>query len=352
VTATTAIERVRAAHHWALLPSGSAAAVGDHVARLAATGARGLVVPQIFAPPWATLGAAATAGDLGDLDLASGIALGFVRSPLETAMAALDLDRLCGGRFTLGLGSSTQVANEDRFGVPYGRPVARLRELTELVHRMVTADEQATIGRFEGEFWHVDLTGVRLPRPVRPSIPIYLAPLRATMTEMAAEVADGIFGHPTWSPDWITGEVRAAVERGLATSGRARSDFRVTAWLRVVITDDHEQGVRDAKVGIPFYAGLRQYESYFDAIGVGDDARVLMDLNESGAAPADVAAAVSDALVDELVPVGTPEEVAARIAPVLEVADELLLAPPNGLSGDRTRAYEAAIAEHLLPGAH
>jgi alkanesulfonate monooxygenase SsuD/methylene tetrahydromethanopterin reductase-like flavin-dependent oxidoreductase (luciferase family) len=214
---------------------------------------------------------------------------------------------------------------------------------------MVTADEQAGIGRFDGEFWHVDLTGVRLPRPVRASIPIYLAPLRATMTEMAAEVADGIFGHPVWSPSWITGEVRAAVERGLANAGRARADFRVTAWLRVVITDDHDEGLRDAKAGIPFYAGLRQYESYFDAIGVGDDARVLMDLSESGAPPADLAAAVSDALAEELVPVGTPEEVAERIAPVLDVADELLLAPPNGLSGERTRAYEAAIAEHLLP---
>jgi alkanesulfonate monooxygenase SsuD/methylene tetrahydromethanopterin reductase-like flavin-dependent oxidoreductase (luciferase family) len=144
------MERVRAAHHWAILPSGSAAAVGGHVARLAATGARGLVVPQ----------------------------------------------------------------------------------LTELVHRMVTADEQAGIGRFEGEFWHVDLTGVRLPRPVRPSIPIYLAPLRATMTEMAAEVADGIFGHPVWSPSWITGEVRASVERGLANAGR---DAGALLSVRIVV---------------------------------------------------------------------------------------------------------------------
>ena len=78
VTAAAAIDRVRAAHHWAILPSGSAAAVGDHVDRLVATGARGLVVPQIFAPPWATLGAAATACEL---DLASGIALGVRAQP-------------------------------------------------------------------------------------------------------------------------------------------------------------------------------------------------------------------------------------------------------------------------------
>jgi probable F420-dependent oxidoreductase len=348
MTSSDPVARVRAAHHWALLMPGRAESVRAGVERLAAAGARGLVVPQIFAPPWATLGAAAMAGDL---DLASGIALGFVRSPMETAMAALDLDRLSGGRFTLGLGSSTRAANEDRFGVPYDRPIARLRELTTLVRRMVSGDEQGGIGRFEGEFWHVDLTGVRLPRPTRASIPIYLAPLREAMTEMSAEVADGIFGHPVWSPSWITGPVREAVERGLARSGRRREAFRVVAWMRVVITDDREQGLRDAKAGIPFYASLRQYESYFDAIGLGPDARALMELTEAGAPPADLAAAVSDAMVEELVPVGTVEEVAARIAPVLDVADELLLAPPNGLPAEQSRAYEAAIAEQLLPGA-
>jgi alkanesulfonate monooxygenase SsuD/methylene tetrahydromethanopterin reductase-like flavin-dependent oxidoreductase (luciferase family) len=341
------VTRVRAAPHWAMLPSGSAADVRGHVERLTATGAKGLLAPQIFAPPWATLAVASTATDVR---LASGIALGFVRSPMETAMAAIDLDRLCGGRFTLGLGSSTRAFNEDRFGVDYAKPVSRLRELTELVHRLVTLDEQAGIGHFQGDFWELDVRGIRLPRPTSPSIPIYLAPLRETMTQMAAEVADGIFGHPIWSVGWITGAINDAILRGLANAGRPRDRFRFAAWLRVVVTDDHEQGVRDAKVGLPFYVSIRQYESYFDAIGLGDDARRLMSLSESGASPAELASAVSDALVEALVPVGTADEIAARIAPVLDVADELVLAPPNGLPAAQTRAYEAAIAEHLLPG--
>ena len=120
-------------------------------------GVSGVLVPQIFAPPWAALGAAAACDE--DIELASGIAMAFVRSPLETAMAALDLDRLSGGRFTLGLGSSVRAWNVDRFGVDYDRPVSRLRELVTLLKRMVTLDEQPRIGRFEGEFWHVDLDG-------------------------------------------------------------------------------------------------------------------------------------------------------------------------------------------------
>ena len=146
---------------------------------------------------------------------------------------------------------------------------------------MVTLDEQPRIGRFEGEFWHVDLDGIRLPRPIRPTLPITLAPLRAAMTEMAAEVADGILGHPVWSPRWITGEMRAAVDRGLARAGRRRGDLRITAWLRVAITDDIEQGRADARVGIPFYASLRQYDSYFEALGLAADARRLQDLAEA-----------------------------------------------------------------------
>jgi probable F420-dependent oxidoreductase len=343
-----AAERVRSARHWAFLPQGRLAAIREEVARARAAGVAGVLVPQIFAPPWAALAAAAACDD--DIELASGIAMAFVRSPLETAMTALDLDRLSGGRFTLGLGSSVRAWNVDRFGVDYDRPVARLRELVELVKRMVTTDEQPTIGRFDGEFWHVDLAGIRLPRPIRATLPITVAPLRAAMTEMAAEVADGILGHPVWSPRWITGGMREAVDRGLTRSGRARADLRITAWLRVAVTDDIEQGRADAKVGIPFYASLRQYDSYFDALGLGPDARRLQDLAEGGAPPDEQAAAVSDALADELVIIGPPHVVAARIAAVLDVVDDVCITPPNGLPAAPTRRYADAIADHLLPG--
>src|SRR5436190_2505607 len=327
--AMEATVRVRAASHWSFLAGGRLPTVRDEAERLASLGVRGVLVPQIFAPPWATLGALAACSDL---ELGTGIAMAFVRSPMETAMAALDLDRLSGGRFTLGLGSSVQDWNERRFGVPYARPVARLRELVQLVRRLVTVGEQAGVGQFEGEFWRVDVRGVQLPRPARPTLPITVAPLRAAMTEMAAEVADGILGHPVWSLRWIGTEMRAAVERGLERSGRRREDLRITAWIRVAITDDIEQGRRDAKAGIPFYASLRQYDSYFAALGLSDDARRLQDLAEAGAGPPDLAAAVSDKMADELMLIGPPDEVAARIAGILDVVDDLCLAPPNGLS--------------------
>ena len=241
---------MRAAHHWAFLPAGPPGLDPRRGRTASATaGVSGVLVPQIFAPPWAALGAAAACDE--DIELASGIAMAFVRSPLETAMAALDLDRLSGGpvhaRARQQRAGVERRALRRRLRPPRG-PAARARRRSQADGH---ARRAARIGRFEGEFWHVDLDGIRLPRPIRPTLPITLAPLRAAMTEMAAEVADGILGHPVWSPRWITGEVRAAVERGLARAGRQRSDLRITAWLRVAITDDIEQGRDDARVGHP-----------------------------------------------------------------------------------------------------
>jgi probable F420-dependent oxidoreductase len=342
----SATDRVRAAKHWGFLMPGTAAAISTEVARQEALGVAGVMVPQIFAPPWAALGVAAASGDV---ELATGIAMGFVRSPLETAMAALDLDKISGGRFTLGLGTSVKEWNEDRFGVPYDRPLARLRELTTLVRRLTTASEQSEIGLFEGDFYRVDLRGARLPRPVRPSIPIWLAPLRSPMIELSAEVADGLLGHPVWSPRWIKGEVQDAVARGLARSGRSREHFRIVAFLRVAISDDVDQATQDAKAGVPMYAQIAQYASYFAAHGFADEAGALSSLAASGAPYRDLAGAITDEMAREFVIVGTPEEAAEQIADLLPYVDELCLTAPTALPPDRTREYEAAIAQHLLP---
>lgn len=346
MTTTVAVERIRAVRHWAALGAGPLPTVRAQLDRLTDRGITGVVVPQVLTPPWATLGVAAACSDL---QLATGIALAFVRSPLETATAALDLDRLSGGRFTLGLGSSIRAWNVDRYGVAYERPVARLRELVALVRRLVSADEQASVGRFEGEFYSLDLRGVALQPPVGARVPVSLAPLRAPMTQLAAELADGILGHPIWSPRWITTEVADAVERGLARAGRSRHEVRITAWLRVIVTDDRAQGLTDAKASLPFYV-LPQYDSYFADHGLSEDAAAVQSAVAAGAPPAAQAAAVSDALADTLVLVGTADEVADRIAPVLDVVDDVCLSVPPGIPAERARAYDAALAAHLLPG--
>jgi alkanesulfonate monooxygenase SsuD/methylene tetrahydromethanopterin reductase-like flavin-dependent oxidoreductase (luciferase family) len=87
-------------------------------------GLYGVWVPQLFSPPFPTLAATAMAST--KLMIGSGVALALSRSPVETALNALDIDRISGGRMVLGLGTSTRTLNEEIDSRTGARPVLRL----------------------------------------------------------------------------------------------------------------------------------------------------------------------------------------------------------------------------------
>ncbi len=112
-----------------LMPAGT---IAEAAKQQEDTGLLGTFAAQVYGPPWTALAAAATTTTR--LQLASGIAQAFVRSPFETAMKAMDLDRISGGRFVLGLGPTVRSWSEGAYGVPgYGRPLAHLREVVEVI---------------------------------------------------------------------------------------------------------------------------------------------------------------------------------------------------------------------------
>src|SRR5207249_1494025 len=123
--------------YWSIVTPMSAPAIAAQAKALEAAGLEGLFAPQVYGPPFAPLAAAAAVTTR--IQLATGIAIAFVRSPVETAMAAMDLDRISGGRFTLGLGTSVRAWSEGMFGGTYGKPLDNMREVVEIV-RMVNAD--------------------------------------------------------------------------------------------------------------------------------------------------------------------------------------------------------------------
>ena len=115
------------------------------------------------------------------------------RTPAATAMAAITLDHLSGGRFVLGLGVSGPQVVEGWYGQPYPRPLARTREYIDIV-RMALARKKV---QYDGEFFTLPLPngpGKALQltvRPVREEIPIYLAAIGPKNLELAGEIADG-----------------------------------------------------------------------------------------------------------------------------------------------------------------
>src|SRR3989441_12108344 len=181
---------------------------------------------EMFHDPFLPLTAAASS--TSRIGLGTSIALAFVRSPWVTALSALDLDVLSGGRFILGLGTGLKRLNERWHGVAYGKPTPHIRECVKLI-RLIT--ERAHTGepiRFSGHYYDVDIQGWQRPlAPTRENIPIYLAGVREGMIRTAAEVADGLLGHPIYSLRWINDVVLPSLSRGLRDGGRRRGNIEV-----------------------------------------------------------------------------------------------------------------------------
>src|SRR5438034_7175943 len=139
------------------------------------------------------LSAAALATE--SVELGTSIAWAFGRSPLLTAVTALDLDELSGGRFVLGLGTGTRRMRTDWLGAPGDHPARRLRETVEAIRAVWSAAEAGAV-EYEGELVRLSVRPYGRPGQVRASLPIFLAAVNEGMARTAGAVADGVVGHP------------------------------------------------------------------------------------------------------------------------------------------------------------
>ena len=308
-------------------------------------GAEGVWIPQTFDPPFTTLGAAAAV--TRRLKLGSGIALAFTRTPLETALGALTLDRLSGGRFVLGLGTSTRHVNEKFHGVAYGEPIARMREIVPVLRTIIERAHTGELAELHVSGYPMDLRGLFSPPPVRPTIPIFLSPLFEKTIELAAEVGDGIVGHPLWTPRWVTEVVAPRAKASVAKRGRDRASFEMNLWVYCLIDRDREKALADARGVAAFYAGVGQYKRYFAAHGFEKEAVAIAEATARGdlagafaATPVEMGATFSAA--------GSPDEVRERVATIAAVADSITLVAPHTVDPASAATYRAAILDTFL----
>ena len=330
--------------YWGIVTATVPASVLTAQAKMAEdAGLEGLFAPQVYGPPFVPLAAAAAV--TSRVRLASGIALAFVRSPFETAMAAMDMDRISGGRFTLGLGCSVRSWSEGFFGMPYGKPLAHMREVVEIIRTVIAKAHTGELKRYDGVYHKHDFSELQPPpAPVRTDLPIWIAALRGPLLSLAAEIGDGVMGHPIWSIPWATTKMPEALERGLKRGGKQRSDIEVSIWPWVAISNDKAEAINDARPTLAFYAGVAQYEEYFAAHGFREEARRLQDGVKRGDF-AGVAHLVPDEMVETFVICGSPDEVRKKVEPLWEVADSLCPVPPAyTLPPEKLMAYVGAIA--------
>jgi probable F420-dependent oxidoreductase len=306
-------------------------------------GTHGIFVPQVYGPPFTTLGAIAAVTER--VQLASGIAIAAVRSPFETAMAAIDLDRISNGRFILGLGTSVHAWTSGVFGTPKYKPVSHLRETVAAVRHIIKGAHKG-LAPFAGEYYRADFRELQPSAPpLRDEIPIWIAALRAPLVRLAGEVGDGLIGHPMWSVEWALDHMQREFAAALAAAGRRRDQVEVNLWPWVAPHDNEAEAIADARPTMAFYGGIKQYEPFFEAHGFGAVARQLQ-AGVQGGNYLNVAHLVPDDMVRTFVVVGKPEKVRERVERLWAFADSLCpVAPVYALPVEKLAYYSEQIAQ-------
>ncbi len=317
--------------------------------RLEASGRYGILAGQSWGPPWIPLAAAAAVTER--VQLACSVAIAGVRSPFETAFAALDLDRISNGRFVLGLGSSTRWVTRSHFGVDCAKPVQQLRECVAAV-RHIVAHAHTGLTPFAGETYHADFEGLEpTPPPVRPAIPIWLGALRSRMTRLAGEIADGVIGHPLWGVDHWLGPVQRDLAAGAQAAGRRLEDLHQCVYLTVAIADDPGEAFADARQSVAAYAAIAQYAPFFEEAGHGDAAARIRRHWAAGERER-AAREVDEAMARAFVIYGDAEHARREVARVSGIAASFSLSPPSwGVPLEKTTAYTKQIDRAFFAGA-
>jgi probable F420-dependent oxidoreductase len=264
------------------------------------------------------------------LRLGTAIAIGFARTPMNLAHLAHGMQSISGGRFVLGLGSQVRPHVEKRFGMPWSRPAARMREMVQAIRAIFAAWEGRGALDFRGDFYTHTLMIPAFdpgPNPFGPP-PIFTGGFGPLMTAVAGEVADGFFAHPFHSRRSLLANVLPALERGLAKSGRRRADLEVIC-ATLVVTADDEAGFERSKLAarkqLAFYGSTPAYRSTLDCHGWGALHAELNRLSKTGRWDA-MTALVDDEMLETIAVVGPRATIADRLrARLTGIADGVSL---------------------------
>jgi probable F420-dependent oxidoreductase len=238
----------------------------------------GLVSEETKDDPYVVMALAAQATTR--LQLATGVAMAFPRSPTITAMSAWSLQKLSRGRFTLGLGSQVKGHIQRRFGMTWSPPGPWMREYVLAVRAIWAAWQTGAPLDVKGEHYNINLlVPLFTPAPIEhPDIPIHLAALNPYMCQVAGEVADGIRPHPVCTRKYIEEVMLPAVRTGAAKTSRQLDGFAVCIKPLVATAPDAtglERAIRTIRARIAFYASTPAYAAAFEAHGLGALAQKL-----------------------------------------------------------------------------
>lgn len=272
------------------------------------------------------------------------------RSAAMTAMTAMTLDNLSGGRFRLGLGASGPQVAEGWHGQRYGRMLARTRDYVAIVRKALARERVV----HDGEAIQLPLPdgpgkALRLTvAPVQERIPIYLAAIGPRNTALAGEIADGWL--PTlFSPEHVA-QLRANLEEGAARAGRSLDGFDIAPSVQVFIDDDLDAARDRMRPFIALYVGgmgsRRQnfYNRLVQRYGFEDAAREIQDLYLDRKY-AEAAAAIPVELIDMVSLCGPRDRVRERLQVYRDAGVGTLMVTPAAVDGQERVRQLRELAE-------
>jgi F420-dependent oxidoreductase-like protein len=264
--------------------------------------------------------------------LGTGIVQISARTPTATAMAALTLDHLSGGRMILGLGVSGPQVVEGWYGQPFAKPLARTREYVDIIRQVLRREKPvASAGPhyplpYAGAgAWGLGKPLKPITHPLRADLPIFLGAEGPKNVALAAEIADG------WMPLYYS-PYRPEVYADAI--GHAKPGFEIAQMVIVNIEDDLEKALYPVKAMLGFYIGgmgaekRNFHKNLMARMGFAGDAERIQRLFFDGKRD-EAIAAVPD-----------------------QFADEIALVGPLDRVRDRTRAWRETPVTMLLVAAH
>lgn len=307
--------------------------------RVEAAGLAGLVVTEGGRTAYLSCAAAALAADI---DLATGIAVAFPRSPMVTAQVAWELAEVSGGRFRLGIGTQVRAHIERRYSASFAPAGPRLRDYVlalRAIFRGFSGEEPLA---YEGPYHSFSLLPAQWsPGPIPPGPPpIDVAAVNPWMLRMAGELADGVHVHPLNNVAYLRATVLPSLAAGAARAGRDPADLAVIVPCFTAVGDTEEEQQRwweTARVQVAFYGSTPNYAFIFDGIGHEGTTARIRERQKAGDL-AGMAAVVGDEILAHFVVRGTWDQLPG------------LLAERYGGVADRVVLYFAGLAAAEDPG--
>ncbi|MGV3759592.1 MAG: TIGR03617 family F420-dependent LLM class oxidoreductase [Actinomycetota bacterium] len=318
-------------------------------------GFSGMLFTETSQTPWMSMSAAATAAP--SLELSTGIAVAFARSPIVSAALAWELAENTKGRFRLGLGSQVKAHVERRYGAAYDPPGPRMKDYLLAVQACLRAFRGEERLSHDGPFYKLSL----LPPEWAPrrhafgDVKVDVSAVGPWMCEMAGEVADGIHVHPFHSMPYLHDRLLPAVARGAEKAGRTAADVDLIIPVFAVPGDTPEDRaalIERTRFQIAFYGSTKNYAYQFDDLGFdGTSARINEKLKAGDLAG--MAALITDEMLEQYAVVCRWDELADRLIEryqgiasrlVMYLAEQHIRMDPGSLGrwGEVARAVTAA----------